>query len=202
MKLYYAPGSCSLASHIALNEIGATYDLIRVDLKTHTIADRGEDFYAINPNGYVPLLELDSGARFTETPALLQMIADMDKEHRLLPAANDEARWRVIEMIAYISTELPKNFSMFFNPNIPKDLPPTVKTTIEQRLQKLDNHLASQSYLTGNTFSIADIYAFVAIGWTNYVGMSIDQFAHIKAFTARIAQRPQVQAALKEEGLA
>ena len=202
MKLYYAPGACSLASHIALNEIGANYTLIRVDLKTHTIAETGDDYYTINPNGYVPLLELDSGARFTETAALLQIIGDMDKAHSLLPASGNEARWRVLEMVAYISTELHKNFSLFFNPIIPKDIHPAVKNSIIQRLQKLDQQLANNEYLAGNQYSIADIYAFVAVGWTNYVGMDISALKNLNAYIARIAQRPQVQAALKQEGLA
>lgn len=202
MKLYYAPGACSLASHIALNEIGADYSLIRVDLKTHTLADTGEDYYAINPNGYVPLLVLDNGATFTETAALLQIIADHDKNHNLLPAVGTEARWRVLEMVAYISTELHKNFSLLFNPTIPKDLHPTVKTSLVQRLKKLDQQLAKTDYLAAGQFSIADIYAFVVTGWTRFVGMDISELSHLTAFTARIAERPHVQAALKQEGLA
>lgn len=201
MKLYYAPGACSLASHIALLEAEIPFEAIAVDLRSHTLTATGDDYYAINPKGYVPLLELDDGKRFTESAALLQIIAGFGKDNRLLGGDEPIAKAKVLESLAYISTELHKNFSLLFNPIIPKDLHPAAKELIFKHLQNLDNQLATQEYLTGSNYTVADIYAFVVTSWTRFTGMDISTLNNLNAFSARIAARPMVQQALRTEGL-
>ena len=200
MKLYYSPGACSLAPHIALNEAGLPYTLERVTMKTHQLAD-GTDFYTINPLGYIPVLELNSGERLRECSAIVQYIADQVPDMPLAPANGKMARYRLQEWLAFISTELHTPFGQLFNPNTPDNCKPALHTRLMQRLQWVDGQLGSQPHLMGEPFTVADGYLFTVVNWGGFVGVDISGLERLNAFQARVAARPAVQAAMRAEGL-
>ena len=200
MKLYYSPGACSLSPHIVLRESGLPFEPVLASTKTHKLAD-GTDYYTINPKGYVPLLELDDGQRLSEGPAIVQYIADLVPAKTLAPAAGTMARYRLMEWLNFISTELHKSFSPLFNPATPEDAKPMFRERLLGRFKWVDEQLAGKAYLLGDAFSVADAYLFVVSNWGQYVGVDLDGFANLQAFRARMAARPGVQAAMKAEGL-
>ena len=200
MKLYYSPGACSLSPHIVLREAGMKFDLAKVSTKTHTLADGG-DYYAINPKGYVPLLELDNGERLTEGPAIVQYIADHAPASGLAPAAGTLARYRLMEWLNFISTELHKSFSPLFNPAVPDDAKAVFKSKIRDRLTWVDGQLEGCDYLMGERFCVADAYLFTVSNWAQHVDVAIDDLKNLAAYRARVAARPAVQEAMRAEGL-
>ena len=200
MKLYYSPGACSLSPHIALCEAGLAYTALKAPTKTHKLDD-GTDYYSINPLGYVPLLELDDGTRLTEGPAIVQYIADQVPDKKLAPANGTVARAQLQSWLNFISTELHKGFSPLFNPATPADYRPMVTEKLMQRLKWVDGELAGKRYLMGDAFSVADPYLFTVTNWAAFVKLDISGFANLAAFRERMAARPAVQAAMKEEGL-
>jgi glutathione S-transferase len=200
MKLYYSPGACSLSPHIVLREAGLDFDLALVSTKTKKLAD-GSDYLAINPKGQVPLLELDNGERLSEGPAIVQYVADLVPTSGLAPAAGTLARYRVVEWLNFITSELHKGFSPLFSPDTPADYKPIASARLLARLGYVNEQLEGKSYLTGDTFTVADAYLFVVSGWGQYVGVDISGLSHLQAFRARVAARPAVQAALRAEGL-
>lgn len=201
MKLYFAPGACSLCPHIVLLEAGLAAETVQVDLKTHQLPD-GSDYRAINPRGYVPLLELDDGQRLTENAALVQYIAERSADRGLLPPAGTMARTRVQEWLAFVGSELHKGFSPLFNPAMPEEAQAVFKKKLAERLRWVDQQLAGKSYLTGETFTVADAYLFVIAGWAGRVGLDVAGLENLAAHQARVHNRPAVQAALKAEGRA
>ena len=200
MKLYYSPGACSLSPHIVLREAGLAFTPVLSSTKTHKLAD-GTDFYSINPKGYVPLLELDDGQRLSEGPAIVQYIADQVPASKLAPAAGTMARYRLMEWLNFITSELHKGFSPLFNPATPEDYKPLARTRLDSRFAWVDSQLEGKSFLTGEQFCVADAYLFTVAGWGKHVGVDIAPLAHLSAFMARVAARPAVQEALKAEGL-
>lgn len=198
MQLYYAPGVCSLASHIALREAGATFDLARTDTKSHKLADGG-DFYAVNSKGSVPVLKLDDGQLLTEGPAILQYIADKYPAAKLAPPNGTLERSRVQEWLNFITSELHKTFSPLFDPSADPKVKEYFTAKLHQKLEWLNGAVAGKTYLTGNDFTIADAYAFVVINWTNFVGVDLTKYPTIQAFQARVAARPKVQEAIAAE---
>jgi glutathione S-transferase len=200
MKLYYSTGACSLAPHICLREAGMSFDIVLAPTKTHKLPDGG-DYYAINPLGYVPLLELDDGTRLTEGPAIVQYIADQVLEKNLAPANGTVARAQMQAWLNFTSTELHKGFSPLFNAATPPDYKVIVVDKLMSRLKWVDQQLAGKHYLMGEHFSVADPYLFTVTNWAAVVKVDIASFAHIAAFRARMAARPAVQAAMKAEGL-
>jgi glutathione S-transferase len=200
MKLYYSPGSCSLSPHIALREAGLPFELVLASTKTHRLAD-GTDFYTLNPKGYVPLLELDDGQRLSEGPAIVQYIADLVPATGLAPAAGTMPRYRLMEWLNFISTELHKGFSPLFTPGMPDEAKAMAKDKLLQRLAWVDTQLADRAFLLGDTFTVADAYLFTVAGWGRYVGVDTSGLKHLGAFVARVAARPAVDAALRAEGL-
>jgi len=198
MKLYFSPGACSLCPHIVLHEAGLDHEAVKVNLKTHQLAD-GSDYYAINPRGYVPLLELDSGERLTENAALVQYIADLAPGSELLPPAGTLERTRVQSWLAFIGSELHKGFSPLFNPALPEEARPIFKKKLVERFTWVDGQLAGKSWLMGEAFSVADAYLFVMTGWAARMGVDIAGLENLAAHQARMQQRPAVQAALKME---
>ncbi|MEO6280892.1 glutathione transferase GstA [Roseateles sp.] len=199
MKLYFAPGACSLCPHIVLLEAGLTADIVQVNLKTHQLLD-GSDYYAINPRGYVPLLQLDDGERITENAALVQYLADRAPDRGLLPPPGTLARTRVQEWLAFVGSELHKGFSPLFNPALPEEAKPIFKKKLSDRFQWVDQQLAGKSYLMGETFTVADAYLFVITSWSSRVGVDIASLENLAAHQARMRQRPAVRAALEAEG--
>ncbi|MBU6257520.1 MAG: glutathione transferase GstA [Burkholderiales bacterium] len=200
MKLYYSPGACSLSPHIVLRESGLPFDLVQASTKTHKLPD-GSDYYAVNPKGYVPLLELDDGQRLSEGPAIVQYVADLAPARQLAPAAGTMDRYRLMEWLNFISTELHKGFSPLFNPATPEDAKPMFHQRVSDRLAWVDTQLEGREWLVGSHFTGADAYLFVVSGWGGYVGVDISKLQRLVAYRERIAARPAVQAAMKAEGL-
>jgi glutathione S-transferase len=200
MKLYYSPGACSLSPHIVLREAGLPFELVLASTKTHQLAD-GTDYHTINPKGSVPLLELDNGERLSEGPAIVQYIADQAPTKGLAPAAGTMARYRLMEWLNFITSELHKGFSPLFNPAMPEEGKALARAQLSKRLAWVDGELAGKDYLMGSTFTVADPYLFTVAGWGKYVGVDISGLANLSAYLGRVAARPAVQEALKAEGL-
>jgi glutathione S-transferase len=199
MKLYFSPGACSLAPHIALHEIGVPFHGLKVDLKAHKVAD-GTDYYTVNPKGYVPLLELDDGERLTEAAVILQYIADR-KPGTLAPAFGSIERYRLMEWLNFIATEVHKQFAPLFYPTTPDATKEAQKAKLAARFDHVSKTLAKQPYLTGNNFTIADAYLFTVVNWSGNLGIDLGRWPALQQFQARVAARPGVQKAMKEEGL-
>lgn len=202
MKLYFSPGACSFSPHLALREAGIDFDLVKVDLKSHTLAADGSDFTAINPKGYVPVLELDDGTRLTEGPAIVQYIADLKPESGLAPAAGTLQRYRLQEWLGFINSEVHKGFSPLFKPTTPDEYRTIARAALADRLNYLAAHLAKNDFLLGTQFSVADGYLFTILGWCQWVAIELSQWPALEAFQARVAARPSVQAARAAEAAA
>ncbi|RZJ24115.1 MAG: glutathione transferase GstA [Haliea sp.] len=200
MKLYYSPGACSLSPHITLHESGLAFEHVLAPTKTHQLED-GTDYYTINPLGYVPLLELDDGTRLREGPAIVQYIADQVPDKKLAPANGTIARAQLQSWLNFIGTELHKSFGPLFNPATPEDFKATSKDKLMSRLKWVNGELSNKQYLMGDTFSVADPYLFTVTNWAPRINLDLSSFGNIIAFRERMAARPAVQAAMREEGL-
>lgn len=198
MKLYYSPGACSLSPHIVALEADLPLQLEKTDIAKKTTAS-GEDFLQINPKGYVPALKLDDGTVLTEGPAIVQYLADKAPASKLIPAAGTLERYKVLEWLNFISTELHKSFSPLFNPANSDARKQEARDYLTRRFVTVEQQLAKTTFLTGDQFSVADAYLFTVLNWGNFVGMTLPQ--PLQAFQARVYQRPAVQQALKDEGL-
>ncbi|WP_458729869.1 glutathione transferase GstA [Pseudomonas brenneri] len=200
MKLYYTPGACSLAAHIVLCELGLPHELVRVDLNTHTTAGGG-DFYAINPKGYVPALELEYDQVLTEDVVLLQYLAELKGDVSLLPPAGSMERWRVLEWLNFISSELHKGLGALFNPAITPEWKQAVLERVSQRLDLVNQALKGNAFLCGRHFTIADAYLFTIVNWTGFMHIDLAPWPELAAYQLRMAERPAVQQAMRAEGL-
>ena len=200
MKLYYSPGACSLAPHIVLNELNEPYDLEKVDLRSKK-TETGTDFTTVNAKGQVPTLDLGKGEILTEVATILQYLADKAKDSRLIPAFGTMERYRAMETLNFVASELHKGIGGLFNPAMPEDGKKAIIARVDRSLGWLDKQLAAKPYLLGGSYSVADAYAFTVLGWTKHVGIDLSPYAHIVAYLDRVGQRPAVQAALKKEGL-
>ncbi len=200
MKLYFSPGACSLSPHIVLLEAGLPHTLEKVNLKTKKTA-AGGDYFAVNSKGSVPALELDDGRILTEGPAVVQYLADQKPESGLAPRAGTFERYQLMEMLNFITTEVHKNFSPLFNPEAPEELKSAARTAIGKKFDWLAAFLAGKTFLVGNAFTVADAYLFTVLNWPAHVGIELGKWPALAAYHSRIAQRPKVQQALKEEGL-
>ncbi|MEW6467191.1 MAG: glutathione transferase GstA [Pseudomonadota bacterium] len=201
MKLYYFPGACSMAAHIALREAGFDFDMEKVDLMGGHKTESGTDFRTINPKGYVPALLLDNGELLTEASVVLQYIADQKPGSGLAPAAGTMPRYRLMEMLNFIATELHKTFGPLFNPAASDDAKKSAIETIGKRMGYLDGQLAGKPYLLGDTFTVADCYFGTILGWCQYVKLDLSPWPNIGAYAGRVMSRPAVQQTLKAEGL-
>jgi glutathione S-transferase len=200
MKLYFAPGACSLAPHIILREIGAKFDLEQVDNKTKKIKS-GADFWQINPKGYVPVLELDNGERLTENPAILQYVGDQYPASAVVPPFGTFDRYRVQEWLNFVTSEIHKPYSALFKDNTPEDYKTVAKENLAKRYDYVDQHLAKHQYLHGEKFGVADAYLFVISNWMRRFNMDMAKWPNVKAWWERIAARPKVIEAMQAEGL-
>ncbi|MSO69803.1 MAG: glutathione transferase GstA [Alphaproteobacteria bacterium] len=201
MKLYYTPGVCSMASHIVLRETGSTFDLEKVDLQSKK-TEKGSDYTQVNPIGYVPALQLDDGSILTEGPAIMQYIADAKGATSILPKAGSPERYKVVQWLNFISTEIHKGFGPLFWPTTPQDFKDsTVKTRLAQRFDYLNKHLAQNQFLMGSQFTVADAYLYTTLTWSSGAKMDLTPFPNLVAYRDRVAARPAVQAARKAEGL-
>jgi glutathione S-transferase len=200
MKLYYSPGACSLSPHIVLLEAGLPFTLEKVDLKTKK-TEKGTDYLPINSKGAVPALQLDDGRVLTEGPAVVQYLADQKPDSGLAPRAGSFERYQLMEILNYITAELHKGFSPLFNPETSAEAKAAAKTGIGKKFDWLTGFLGTKTHLLGNTFTVADAYLFTILSWTGHVGIDLAKWPALAAYHSRIAQRPKVQQALKEEGL-
>lgn len=201
MKLFYKAGACSLAPHIVAREADLPVELVAVDLAKKTTGD-GADFLSVNPNGYVPALDIGEGPVLTEASVVVQYLADRKPESGLMPAAGSTARYRVQQWLAFVSTELHKQFSPLFKPNTPDATKEIQKELLAKRFGFVDQALEGKTYLTGETFTAADAYLFTVLRWAGAMKLDLSAFANIAHFMDAVKARPAVQRALAEEGLA
>lgn len=200
MKLFYSPGACSLAPHIVLREAGLAADLVRVDLSTKK-TEHGEDFRNINPKGYVPALVLDAGGILTEAAVIVQYLADLAPDKKLIPVTGGMERYKLMEWLNFISTELHKSFGALFNPNTPQAWREMVQQMTSRRLDFVAKSLQGQPYLMGSSFMAADAYLFTVLSWTAHLNIDLSGWPVLKEYLARVAGRPAVRQTLAEEGL-
>ncbi|VAW87624.1 Glutathione S-transferase [hydrothermal vent metagenome] len=200
MKLYYAPAACSMATHIVLNEAGLKFELDKVDL-ANKVTESGEDFSKINSNGYVPALTLDNGEILTEAALTLQYIADRIPQSSLIPKAGTMERYRLLEWLNFISTELHKTLGPLFNPNITPEWKENQITIFSKRSDFLNQQFNGKKFLAGDQFTIADAYLFTILGWTTYHKIDMTAWPKLTDYMERIAMRPAVMKTLKAEGL-
>jgi len=202
MKLYYMPGACSLAVHIALNEIGAEFDLEKVDTQAQK-TETGADYSKVNPNGYVPALLLEDGEVLTEGTAVLQYLADQNPAAKLAPAAGTIERTRLQQHLNFTASELHKSFSPFFaSEPIEGPAREAAEAKVARRMTHVESVLSDgRPYLLGNTFTVADAYTFVVSSWAGPTGIGHDRWPNVAAYVKRISERPAVIKAMKTEGL-
>ncbi len=200
MKLYYSPGACSLAAHISLREAGLPFEAVKVEGRGTKTAG-GVDYLEVTPKGYVPALQLDSGEVLTEGTAIMPYIADLKPASGLAPAAGTMPRYRLHEWLGYINSEVHKGFGPFFTPGVSDEAKAAAKANLGRKFELVQRELANQSYLLGETFTVADAYLFTVLGWTAIVGIDLSAWPALKAYHARIAARPAVLEAMQAEGL-
>jgi glutathione S-transferase len=200
MKLYYAPGACSLSPHIVLLEAGLNFTMEKVNLKTKK-TESGADYWSLNSKGAVPALVLDDGRMLTEGPAIVQYLADQKPESGLAPRAGSFERYQLMELLNYITSELHKGFGPLFNPNISADWKAATLANLDKKFQWSTDYLGNKTYLMGDTFTVADAYLFTVLRWSSHVGIDLAQWQVLTAYVARVGHRPKVQEALKAEGL-
>ena len=200
MKLYYAPGACSLSPHIVARELGIPVELRKVNTQDKTI-EGGGDYWKVNGRGYVPALELDSGEILTEGPAIVQYLADQKPEAGLAPKAGSFERYRLQEWLNFLTSEIHKQFSPLFKPNTPEEYKKIAKEILAARFDWFDKQLAGKDHLMGKQFTVADAYAFVLLGWTRPMQIDLSRWPNLAAFHKRVGARPKVKEALQAEGL-
>lgn len=200
MKLYYTPGACSLSPHIVSREAGVAIDLEKVDLATKK-TETGGDFRAVNPKGYVPALKLDDGSVLTEGPAIVQYLGDRKPASGLVPVCGTPERYRLQELLNFISTELHKGFSPLFKPNTPDAYKEIAKENLFTRFGQVDAQLQGKQYLMGDRFTAADAYLFTVVGWSRLHKIDLAKWPNLAAYMDRVRKRPKVAEAMKAEGL-
>lgn len=200
MKLYYAPGACSLAPHIVACEAGLPVQLEKVDLKSHK-TESGADFLTINPKGYVPALQLDNGDVLAEAATVVQYVADQALQAHLAPTAGTLERYRLLEWLTFISSEIHKGFGPLWNPSAPDAAKEMAKQSLAKRFAYLDRVLADRLFLMGEQFTAADAYLFTVTNWANIHDVDLKPYGNLQAYMQRVLGRPGVQEAMRAEGL-
>lgn len=200
MKLYYAPGACSQAVHILLHEAGIDHESESVDLRAKR-TEGGADYWAINPKGAVPALELGHGEVLTENAAILQYLGDLSGNSTLLPPVGELRRYRVLEWLNFIATELHKGFGPLWNPASSDEAKQGARDQLAKKFDYAEQKLGAGPFVTGEQLTIADPYLFVMLGWTGHHGIDINRWPGLVAYANRMRQRPAVQAVLRAEGL-
>ena len=198
MKLYYSPGACSQAPHILLHEIGLSHDAVRIDLKSHILGD-GSSYYQVNPKGSVPALELDNGEVLTENAIILQYLGDR-AGNDVLPPVGDFRRYRVLEMVNFITTELHKRFGFLFNPDATDEMKQLVVRDLGGKLDYVDQRLGAGPFLFGDELTLPDVYLFVIASWAEKM-IGLERWPNLSAFRQRMLMRPAVRNVLQFEGL-
>jgi len=200
MKLYFAPGACSLSPHIVLREAGIPFELEKVDLRAKK-TQSGADYLKVNPKGQVPVLVLDDGDSLTEGPAIVQYVADQAPNAKLAPKAGTKERYHLMEWLNYITSELHKSLGALFAPTTPDDWKKITKEGLAKKFEYLDQWLGKQEFVAADSFSVADAYLFTILNWTNFLKIDLAPYKSLVKYQERIASRPKVREALKAEGL-
>ena len=200
MKLYYSPGACSLSPHIALLEAGLPYELVKVDIRAKKL-ENGEDYLKLNPKGQVPALGLDGGEIVTEGPVIVQMIADQAAAKALAPARDSSDRYKLLEWLNFLTSEVHKSFGPLFSPVLADDAKAFFKDRVMGKLKYIDGQLSGRDYLMGKQFSVADGYLFTMLTWAERLKFDLSALTNLLDYKARVAARPKVQEALTREGL-
>ncbi len=200
MKLYYSPGACSLSPHIVLLEAGLPFTLVKTDLASKKTAD-GADYLKINSKGAVPALELDDGRVLTEGPAIVQYLADQKPDSGLAPRFGTFERYKLMETLNYLTSELHKSFGPLFTPGASADAKQGALESIHKKFDWLSTSFGDKKFVQGDTFTVADAYLFTLLTWTGHVGIDLKKWPVLAAYSARVSQRPKVHEALKAEGL-
>lgn len=204
MKLYYYPGACSMAAHIVLREALYVFDLDKVDLAAKTTAG-GEDYKQVNAKGYVPALRLDDGQVLTENAVILQCLADLKPASGLIPPPGTMERYRLMEWLNFIATEVHKSLGALFNPRITPEWKDQLITLFTRRADWIAGQLvkqpADQHYLMGKDFTVADAYLFTVLNWCGLFHIDLSPWPALQDYMSRIATRPSVIAAMRAEGL-
>jgi glutathione S-transferase len=198
MKLYLTPGACSLSPNIVAHEAGIALELKKVDLKAKTVSGGG-DYNKVNAKGSVPLLQLDNGESLTEGPAIVQYLADQNPQSKLMPAPGSLERYRVLEWLNFITSEIHKSFSPLFNPAAAPAWKEAATANLTKRFDHANEHLKNKQYLVGDQFTVADAYLFTVLGWSKYVGIDLSKWPALQAYVDRVGARPKVQEAIKAE---
>jgi glutathione S-transferase len=199
VTLYYSPGACSQAPHILMHEIGIDHDAVRVHLKSHTLND-GSSYLAVHPKGSVPAIQIENGEVLTENAVILQYLADRAGADQVLPPLGDFRRYRVLEMVNFITTELHKSFSPLFAADAGDEVKAFFSNKVANRLDYIDARLGSGPFLFGEMLTLPDPYLFVISGWAEAL-FGLEQWPNLAAFRARMLQRPWVRHVLRFEGL-
>lgn len=200
MKLYYATGSCGLAPQIALREAGQAFDLIKVDFKTKTTVEG--DYFKVTAKGFVPALKLDDGEVITEGAVVLQWIADHNPDRGLMPPQGSIERYRALEWLNYIATDMHKGYANLFYPHLDESSKLRfIEGNLATRFAYLDDHLSRNDYLLKTGFSVADAYLYNILSWSPRVNVDLSTYAGIQRFLARMGERPAVRASLEAEGI-
>jgi glutathione S-transferase len=200
MRLYFSPGACSMAPHIVLREAGFTFDLEKVDLATKK-TESGKDFNQINPTGYVPAIRLDDGEILTEASVILQYLADQKPASRLAPKPGTVGRYRLMEWLNFVSSEVHKQLGSLFNPKVTGEWKESHLTVIRKRFDYLTENLHGRQYLMGDSFSVADAYLFTVLNWSNFLKVDLGKWPVLKDYMVRVSARPAVMETMKAEGL-
>lgn len=200
MRLYYSPAACSLAPHIVAREAGIPVTLVKVDIATK-VTETGEDLHSINPKGAIPTLVLDDGRVLTEGAVISQYLADSAPGSLLLPPQVSFLRYRALEWLNFIATEVHKGFNPLWREGMPEQVRASAKTALGTKFDLLDRHLSSWKYLVDGTFGVADAYAFTVLSWAPHVGIDLARWPSLVAYLARVSARPHVRAAMQAEGL-
>jgi glutathione S-transferase len=200
MKLYYFAGACSLSPHIVALEAGLPVTMVKVDSKTKK-TETGADYLAVNSKGAVPALQFDDGRVLTEGPAIVQYLADQKPESGLAPRAGTFERYQLMEILNYITSEVHKSFPPLFNPDSSAEMKQAATANLSKKFDWLSRFLDKKTFLLGNTFTAADAYLFTVLNWTGYVKLDLSKWPVLTEYQSRIARRPKVQQAMKEEGL-
>ena len=201
MKLFFSPGACSLSPHIALKESGLPFEAVKVNTKAGTTA-AGADFKAINSKGQVPTLLLEDGQVLTEGAAIVQYIADQKPESKLAPRAGTFERYRLMEALNFVASELHKTYSILFNPKMPDEVKAATREALLKKYQWVQQQLEGRQYLLGEHFTVADAYLFTVSRWARNTGLDLSSLPTFNAWFERVGSRPAVKAALQAEGLA
>ncbi len=201
MKLYYSPGACSLSVHILICETKLNVELEAVDLKTKQTAS-GEDFKNINPKGAVPTLITDKNEVLTENTAIQQYIAEMAHATELLPLEGDFSRYKVLEWLSYISSDVHKSSSPLFNPKMSDEMKQTIFIPqLKAKFMFVEKHLEGRKFLVNDAFTLPDAYLFVMLMWLPKFNIDVKEWPNLAVYFAKLKERESIKTALKEEGL-